>query len=339
MELRNLEEKNQIDAFIQQQPFRPGSFLQSFNWGEFQKQYGYKIWRLGVFDREKLKSVALILKHPLPLGKSYLYCPRGPIIDEKSETLKFLQERIKEIAGKEKAVFFRFEPTGQFSNSNFQISISGSNTKILQVEPVQPQNNWILNLNQPEEKILAAMKQKTRYNIRLAQKKGVKVVTSDDSKYVDRFFALAQETAERNEIKTHPKSYYQKMMEVLAQQKIVKFYLAEYNQKVIAVDLMLYFGNTVTYLHGGSASEDRNVMAPYLLHWRAIQDAKQQGIHYYDFGGVSPKNEPNHNWAGISRFKRGFGGYQLESAGAFDLVFTPGWYAVYQVAKIVKKRM
>ena len=241
--------------------------------------------------------------------------------------------KLKEISKNEKVIFIKFEPP--VSKKEFEEL--KENLALKEAKAVQPQNNWLLDLDGTEEGILARMKQKTRYNIRLAQKKGVKIKVSDDSKQIDRLFALAQETAERNDIKTHPKSYYLKMIEMLARQKMAKLYQAEYNQKILAVNLMLSFGDTATYLHGGSSNEYRNVMAPYLLHWQAILDAKKEGKKYYDFGGVAPENESNHKWAGISRFKRSFGGFQVNSPGALDMVIKPFWYKLYQIGRRFKK--
>jgi lipid II:glycine glycyltransferase (peptidoglycan interpeptide bridge formation enzyme) len=283
---------------------------------------------LGVFDQGELKAFALVLKMPLLFGKSYLYCPRGPVLNTDGYVFYALINNVREIARSENSVVFRVEQWSDLQNNGTR-----------KAPEVQRKSNWVLDLNHSKEEILAGMKQKTRYNIRLAQKKGVTVSVSDDLDHLDQFFVLAQETAERNEIKTHPKEYYKKMIDVLAKSEMVKFYVAEYKKKVLAINLILTFGKTITYLHGGSTSEHRNVMAPYLLHWQAIQDAKENGIKHYDFGGVSPQNEPNHKWAGISRFKIGFGGYQIETPGTFDREFNSKWYRLYQLARKIRRSL
>lgn len=347
MEVKTIEDKNQIDNFILAQSLKSGSFLQFYFWGEFQNQYGFKIWRLGVFNQEVLQGIALIIKHPLPVGKSYLYCPKGPVFkrseklavgsrkqEARGEMYTLIFERIKEIAQAENAILFRFEPpvsTEQFSGLPETLGIK-------KVSSVQPQTTWVLNLKTSEEEILSQMKQKTRYNIRLAEKKKVHIRTSGNPKEAEQFFSLAKETAQRNRIRTHPKKYYNKMMESLSPHNLVKFYIAEYRNKALAINLMLSFGDTVTYLHGGSTYEHRNVMASYLLHWQAIKDAKQEGKSYYDFGGVSPEEETGHKWAGISRFKRGFGGTEVNSAGTFEKVLSPGWYWLYRIVRGVRNR-
>jgi len=100
---------------------------------------------------------------------------------------------------------------------------------------------------------------------------------------------------------------------------------------------MMFFGNTVTYLHGVSGNEDRNVMAPYLLHWQIIREVKKMGYDSYDFWGIAPPQAgEDHPWAGITRFKKGFGGRAISYMGAFDLVFNPLWYGAYKIAKIIR---
>lgn len=338
MEIKPIDDQNQVDNFLKAQNIPSGSFLQSYYWGEFQKQYGFKIWRLGIFDEGELKGIALIIKHPPLFGKSYLYCPKGPVLvggerrEARDGMFVLLFEKVREIAQAEDAIFFRLEPQvtpGQFFPLEQKL-------KLKKAPSVQPQITWVLDLKAPEEKILANMKQKTRYNIHLAEKRDVLVRTSTELKEIDRFFSLAQETAKRNKIKTHPKAYYYKMVETLSPARLLKFYIAEYKNKIIGMNLMFIFDKTITYLHGGSSDEFRNVMAPYLLHWQAIKDAKADGMVIYDFGGIAPENDPHHQWTGISRFKRGFGGYEVKSAGTFDKVFNASWYGLYRVFRKIR---
>ncbi|MBU2235587.1 peptidoglycan bridge formation glycyltransferase FemA/FemB family protein [Patescibacteria group bacterium] len=329
MEIRNIEDIEQAHKFVSTHALPSGAFLQSQFWGEFQKKCGSPYWYFGAFEGDELKGVALVLKLSLPLGKSYLYCPKGPVVEDETKILKELLNKIKELATKERAIFLRFEPT--FTNDYLK-SIHDQLGVIITKE-VQPKSTWVLDISKPGEELLAGMKQKTRYNIRLAEKKKTVVRTSDESKDVEFFFNLAQETAKRNGINTHPKEYYTKMIDLLSEHSAIKLYLAEYEGKTIAANLMLYFGDNVTYLHGGSNSDFRNLMAPYLLHWQAIQDAKKENYQTYDFGGVSPENDDVHKWSGISRFKRGFGGKQINSVGTFDLAYHQFWYKIYKIVR------
>lgn len=329
MEIRKIEDIEQAHQFILSHALESGTFLQSKFWGEFQKEHGQSCWYLGAYDKKELVGIALVVKANLPLGKSYLYCPKGPVVVAGRGVLNFILDGIRKLAEKENAIFLRFEPA-------FEKNYTKVIQEKLNVRPtkeIQPKSTWILDISKSEREILSGMKQKTRYNIHLAEKKELVIRTSREIKDVEIFFNLAQETAKRNGINTHAKGYYIKMMECLSRYNIIDMYLADYQGITIAANLMIYFGETVTYLHGGSNSDHRHLMAPYLLHWEAIKDAKKEGYRIYDFGGVADESDINHKWSGISRFKRGFGGNQLDSVGTFDLPYNSMWYKIYSIAR------
>ena len=332
------------------------SFLQSWQWGQFNCALGKKIWRLAIIDDSLFKgkvsssnlvAVALIIKYNLPFGKSYLYCPRGPVVDE-SGTFDMLFNEIKKIAKEEKSFFLKIDPPIELSQkcfSNFRRSFS----------EVQPKDTLMLDLEKSEEELLKEMKQKTRYNIRLAEKRGIKIrnyklgITDQEEfrKKFDFFWNLTEETSKRDKFTSHNKEYYQKMLESLSdkdqnrrdkQNLYAKLYLAEYKEKIIAANIVLYFGDLAVYLHGSSSSEYRNLMAPYLLQWKQIQDAKTQGHKKYDFWGITIAGKKK-NWQGITKFKKGFGGEEKSYIGSYDLVFDNIRYWVYKFIRFVKLKI
>jgi peptidoglycan pentaglycine glycine transferase (the first glycine) len=168
------------------------------------------------------------------------------------------------------------------------------------------------------------MHQKTRYNIRLAEKKGVKIYEAGPEKF-DDFWQLMTVTCERDKYRLHSRNYYAQM---LAEKKLIKLYLAEFKNKPIAAVLASFSGDTVTYMHGASANDERNVMAPFLLQWEIIKSAKLAGYKYYDFYGIDEKK-----WPGVTRFKKGFGGEEINYTGTFDLVFNSTWYNIYKILR------
>lgn len=338
-EIKEINDKNLWNNFIATHGPKSGAFLQSFEWGEFQKKLGRKIWRLGALENGNLAAVALIIKHNLPFGKSYLYCPRGPIESSKYQVSSILyEELLKEIlrlAEKEKIIFFRFEVP------NDQSKILNTKYKILNTKPIQPEITLILDITKTEEELLAAMHHKTRYNIHLAERHGVTVhrtrLTDQEmlKENFKNFWPLLQETAGRDGFNLHPKNYYWQMLNILLPQPgddtprpNVALYLAKYQNKILATNLMMFFGNTVTYLHGASSDEHRNVMAPHLLHWQIIREAKRLGYKYYDFWGINDQK-----WPGITRFKKSFGGFEIKYPGTFDLPIQKNWYKIYRLAK------
>jgi lipid II:glycine glycyltransferase (peptidoglycan interpeptide bridge formation enzyme) len=317
-ELNNQE----LDSFISKQKY--SQFLQSSLWGDFQKELGNRIWQIGV-EEDGLEASALVIEKKLPFNLTYLYMPRGPIISDQAEDkdkfVKLLLKGVRDISiktAKRQEVFFRFETLEKFDLEN-----------VNSVKSIQPANTLVLDLNKTEEELLAEMHQKTRYNIRLAKKKGVKIEKIEDKeKAMDIFRGLIKETSARDKFTPHSDGYYQKMLKAL--DKNVCLWVAKYENKVLAANIIVNFGDTVTYLHGASSSEQRNLMAPHLLQWEQIKWAKENSYQIYDFWGISDSDP---RWSGFTRFKKGFSGYEKEFPGTFDLVYNQRAYKVYNFIK------
>jgi peptidoglycan pentaglycine glycine transferase (the first glycine) len=288
-----------------------GSILQSWQWGEFQKSLNQGIYR---FSDDKFACLAI--ETDLSLNKKYIYCPRGPVGDADAalaDLQKLKHDRL--------IIFSRLEPQQPLNLPRA-------------AKDIQPVHNWMLSLDKTEEELLIGMKPKTRYNINLAERKGV-VVREGTQKDLLIFFKLMLETADKNNFKLHPQNYYLQMWEHLSPNNL-KLLLAYYHDEPLAGVLLTFFGGTTTYLHGGSSAKFKETMAPYFLHWEAIKIAKQRGNTTYDFGGIAPKDETRHAWAGITRFKKGFGGIEVIYPGAYDLVYSPIWYTMYKQGRVLR---
>jgi lipid II:glycine glycyltransferase (peptidoglycan interpeptide bridge formation enzyme) len=194
---------------------------------------------------------------------------------------------------------------------------------------IEPSKTAIVNLQKNEDELLSAMHQKTRYNIRLAEKKGV-VVRVAGAKDFDEFWRIMKQTVKRDEFRLHDRQHYQKMLAL--DNNFIKLFLAEYQGKVVAAVLASFFGDMITYIHGASADEDRNVMAPYLLHWQIMKIGKAAGYKYYDLNGADESK-----WPGVTRFKMGFGGETVEYPGTYDLILNKVMYNIYQVLRKVRR--
>jgi len=304
------ERKNWNNFIIENE----GSLLQSYEWGIFQQSLGKKIWRLDL----KNQVAGLIIKNQLPLGKSYFYCPYGPVI-KKSQGLKLFFDQLAEIAQAEKAIFLKIEP-----------GLSIKNNQLVKADNIQPKKTLILDITASAEEILAQMHSKTRYNIRLAQKKGIEIEMAESPNTREReiFWNLANQTAQRDHFKLYDQEYYEKMLSVLAAERMIKLFLAKYQNKIIAAIIIGLFGQTAYYLHGASDYQYRKLMAPHLLQWQAILKAKILGYRYYDFWGID-----QHQWPGVTRFKNGFGGTEINYPQAYNLVWQPKWYQLYHLVK------
>jgi lipid II:glycine glycyltransferase (peptidoglycan interpeptide bridge formation enzyme) len=342
MEIIEVNNKNQWNTFI---ATNGGSFLQSWEWGEAQIAVGRKVWRLGLVDDNNILAGILIIKYNLALGKSYLFAPWAGWFNEDCQNL-FLA-KIKEIARQEKAVFFRYEPLIEGEEKEKQLQKAG----FVYGGSVEPEDTLLIDLEKDEEELLAKMHPKTRYNIRLAEKKGVKINRYQSSAvqnwHFENFWQLIKRTYNRKGITAHAKDYYQKIL----QQEIFHLYLAEYQGKIIVANLLSFFGKppqprlaeqrllpsgTVTYLHGGSDDKFQNTMAASLIQWQAIKDAKVSGYKYYDFYGIAADGKKKNTWEGITRFKKGFGGIEKHYIGAWDFVFDKGWYVLYRIGRRIR---
>jgi peptidoglycan pentaglycine glycine transferase (the first glycine) len=183
------------------------------------------------------------------------------------------------------------------------------------------------------------MKSKTRYNIRLSERKGVKIKMSTNVSDIDTFYDLMLKTSRRDNFYPHPKKHYQDLIKILGPKNIAKIFLAEYKKKVISATIVSFFGQKAIYLHGASDNEYRNLMSTYLLQWRAILEAKKAGCKLYDFGGVVPESENKHAWGGISRFKRGFGGREQEFIGAWDVPYSASQYKLFSFSSNIRRKI
>jgi peptidoglycan pentaglycine glycine transferase (the first glycine) len=312
-------------------------FLQSEEWRKFQESTGKRTFHVESGDLE-----TDIMEHKLPVVGSYFYIPRGPVLGaiDKRQTVRFFSDLVN-LAKKEKAGWIRFDP----GNSD-TLDMIRSRWRIVKApHDMQSKEVFVINISKSEEELLSDMKQKTRYNIRLAEKRNVLVhspqSTVDRNKYVDEFLRLVKATAKRKGVKFHPESYYRKMIETIPKE-ILRLYVAEYKDKIIASDLIAFYGNTATYLHGATDDEYRNVMASYLLQWQVIRDAKGAGCKFYDMGGVNTEDKGQgirygNNWGGITKFKLGFSlnTRPVKFPGSYDIVVNPLKYYMYRVLRLV----
>jgi len=317
-------EEAKWDRFVLSHPL--ATIHQSSKWAHFQEAIPSrgKYWIIALEDRNKIIGGTVLIRHKLPKGYSWLYASRGPLLNYSSKSLpsqlKTLLAAIKPLAKKEKAIFLRIDPPlhSPYALPHFHKNHLG----------FQPEHTLILDLKPSETEILAQMKPKGRYNIRLAEKKGVQIHTSTD---IAAFHKILKETTSRDGFSGHDQGVYENMIKTLSTN--AKLYLATYQNQVIAGLLATYFKDTATYYYGASSNEFRNVMAPYLLQWQAIKDAKAAHFKSYDFLGIAPANTPNHPWSGVTDFKTKFGGRPVSYQPPQDLALKPLIYWLYRLYK------
>jgi lipid II:glycine glycyltransferase (peptidoglycan interpeptide bridge formation enzyme) len=317
------DEAQRWNAFVKQNGPRSGAFLQSWEWGEYQEALGDHIVRYACMEKGEMRGVATIVKINRSLGMRFAYCPRGPLFSDKI-SLDDQQRAVSSLGKICQADFLRFEPAMEGKDRWAQ--------KAHKSATIQPSETLLLDLSLSQDTLLSSMHHKTRYNIRLAERKGVQVEKREakDWKIV---WPLFEETAARDGFRLHPCEHYERLLEyVYGAHEGARTHLvtASLEGIVIASAIFVDMGGTRTYLHGATSSQYREVMAPYLLHWRCILEAQQAGMRWYDFWGISHTHP---SWAGFTRFKKGFGGEEVHYPGTFDLVLDWPKYLLYALAR------
>jgi len=309
------------------------SIFQTPEWEKFKLETGYqKSHRIGDI---------LVLQRELPLGRSMLYSPMVNEAQVKSLKFESLKAEIAKISKENNTIFYRMEFDVPKELSTFHFPLSTQNFQ-KSFEEMQPEHNWVVDISKPEEDILAGMKQKGRYNIKVAQKNDIKVTSSDSSGgELDIFYDLYAKTGKRKSVTFRGKAYFEKLLDILGKIGYARVYAAtaKIEGKIVplAAAVIIFYGEETLYLYGGSSDEYKNLMAPYLLHWDIMQEAKKRGMKKYNFLGIAPNDDQKHPWAGITRFKQQFGGEQEDIAGSYDLILKPFEYQIFKTAEKIRR--
>jgi len=309
--------------------------LQSWAWGELKAQFGWHVRRVAVGA-----ACAQVLFRALPGGLgSIAYAPKGPAIDfGDHEALETLLTVIRPIAQQQRAICLKIEPNWEDSPTLAKKLYTFGFRPSPQT--VQPRRTILVDLNAEPDEILARMKSKTRYNIRLAGRKGVTVRAGSEAD-LPAFYRLMETTGQRDGFGIHTYDYYETAHHLFVPSNQGRLLLAEYEGQLLAGLMVFAFGDTACYMYGASSDEHRNRMPTYLLQWEAMLWAKEQGCRTYDLWGVPDEDKDTLEaeftkrsdglW-GVYRFKRGFGGRLVRTIGAWDLVYAPLRYRLYTLA-------
>ena len=331
----------------------PSAFQQSWEWGEFQKAIGNKVYRLTV--PSVLAAQAVVKK--LPLGRTYLEISRGPVIAPSFYSSPLVGEerwggvlinKLREIGEKEKAIFFRFSPPYEQSGTKMPSEFGATAPQIL-IHQKEPADTLLVDLNFSEQELLEKMHHRTRYNIGLAQRSGgVAYDATDKPKAFEIFFRLLEETGKRNNFRFWPRERFLKFKEFFVKNSsdqntpYARLIVGEQNEKIICATLIMFFGDTATYLYAAS-SGDRATKMPNLMLWEAIREAKRRGKRWFDMWGAAPTNDPQHPWAGITQFKSryvkaGETGRAVHFIGTWDYILYKKIYTLFRLGKKILGR-
>jgi lipid II:glycine glycyltransferase (peptidoglycan interpeptide bridge formation enzyme) len=301
--------------------------LQSWAWGDFRHQLGQQVVRLGGFAGSNMKwSVQMTIHHLPRLPWTIGYVPRGPLPN------KSMLQEIRHEAARRRAIFVKFEPNVVVNPK----SPASRKMKELGLRPgkeIFTPYTFQVDLDKSDDELLAQMKSKTRYNIRLAERKGVTVKQDNSEKAFAIFQQLTEETTHRQKFFAHDRRYRKLMWQTLRQAGIARMLVARYQQEILAIWILFFFNRVGYYPYGASSTKHRQLMASNLLAWRAMQLARKQGCQQFDFwGSLGPDPDQADPWFGFHRFKAGYGGELVQLVGTWDLVINPWLYPIYQQA-------
>lgn len=329
------------------------NLLQTGFWGAFKSHSGWKP-RGFSWATAAMAGSLLVLERTLPGGFSLAYVPYGPTLPDDSsvqETSSFLVHLAKGLAGhlSRSCFMLRFDLTGGTQGPiGLDPGRPGGLRKPLRKAPyrVQPPDTVILPLAGGEQEILSGMHRKTRYNIRLAAKKGVCVRRLEGEGALEslpQWYSLYRETGARDGITLHSEAYYRRLFaeESSFPQANLGFslYMAEHESEALGGIIVSHCGKRATYMYGASSSRKRELMPNHLLQWQAIKDAIAAGIEEYDFYGIPPSEDIDHPMHGLWRFKTGFGGRIHHYLGAWDYPYRPAIYRLYAIAESLRSRI
>lgn len=338
MEIKEIKNKEEWEDFLQK--CMEKTFLQSWNWGEFQKSLGNNIWRFGIFESNQLISVALIIKHTAKRG-SFLLVPHGPVVKQqatrdKRQVLETLLSKLKELAKVEGVDFIRISPILERVKENEKLFKDlGFRLRALHTHP---ESSWKLNIEPSEQELLEDMRKTTRYLTKQAENdENLEVFRSFDIKDVEVFDEMHLQVVKNQKFVPFSLEYFKKEFSAFISDDQIALFFAKYNGKIIASSYGIFWSNMAFYHHAALMPEYKKIPAAYLLQWVAIKEAKKRKCKIYDFWGYKdPLKNPKHPYSGPTLFKMGFGGYKDEYVKTQDFIISQKYWLNYIIETIRK---
>jgi peptidoglycan pentaglycine glycine transferase (the first glycine) len=345
-------EPGEWDRFVASHP--NGHVLQTSAWGELKAAYGWRAERLALCHGERLLAAAQILYRRLPLGLQIAYVPKGPVVDFTDRALcralfDALHRRCRADRpprGARRPILLKVEPDLYLEDGAGESAPCAWADYGLRpgAQTIQPRRTIRIDLTAGDQTLLQRMKSKTRYNIRLAERKGVTVRDGVDED-IHAFARLMTITGERDEFGVHTPAYYERAYALLASAGMARLFMAICEGQPVAGLIAFACGHKAWYMYGASGDEHRDRMPNYALQWAAMRWARERGCRTYDLYGVPDEDEETLEahfvgrsdglW-GVYRFKRGFGGQLVRSVGAYDAVYDKPLYWLYHQALRVR---
>jgi len=316
--------------------------VQTWEWGDFQESQGHKVYRLGVFDQQKMLSAYTLSFHRVPhTNYSIGTILRGP------EITADMIKNVKKIAENENALFVKIEPDvidKVYDNRNELIKNESTvlNFPSLVISPKVAfyPHSFIIDLQKGEDDLLAQMSSKTRYNIKVANRHGVTISHSRSDADFETYLKLIFDTTKRQGFYLHTKDYHRQQWAILKKTDIPEIFFATYQGQVLASFMTFKLKDRLFYPYGASLDLHREVMAPTLLMWEVIKYGRSLGLNTFDmWGSLGPDAREGENGFGFHRFKQGYGGNLVQFVGTYDLVINPHLYKLYNLVDKIRWKL
>lgn len=308
--------------------------VQTWEWGDFQMSQGHKVYRLGIFEEQKMISGYTVSFHKIPhSGFSVGTLLRGPKID------RDMVENIRKIAKNENAIFVKIEPDDieKIYDNKCQLI---KNKRIILNYPglvTSPKvafypHTFIIDLTKTEEELLNDMSPKTRYNIKIANRHGVAISHSTSDKYFETYLKLLFDTTKRQGFYLHSENYHRHQWSILKDTGLAEVFLATYHGQTLAAYMVFKLKDRLFYPYGASLDVHREVMAPTLLMWEVIKYGQSLKLKNFDMWGcLGPDANASQIGFGFHRFKQGYGGNLVQFVGTYDLIINSRYYKIYNL--------
>lgn len=333
MQLKEIEPEA-LDIYVSKE-HPEANFLQTSTWGKVYEKDGKKVFYLGLFEDKKLIGSSVVILKPAKRGH-YLEIPGGPLLDWDGniKALRFFLKEIAKLAEREKCVFVRMRPNIPDTEQHRKLA---ERLKLVKSPMhLHAEHTVMLDITKSEEELMTEMRRQTRYEVRRAQKLGIKVSYETSEKAFNDFYDLQLETAERQGFIPSTRHLIMAQHEVFGEK--ARIYTAMLDGKVLAKGEILLQAPEAIYHEAASTLDGRKLPGAYALQWQIIQDAKALGLKRYNLFGIAPPNSPHHRYAGVTTFKTGFGGEQLAYLSAHDLVIKPFHYRLVHALETIRKK-
>lgn len=336
MEVQVISDREQWNRFVE--AAATGYITQTFEWGELSEHLGDAFVRLGAVENGALRGVMLVnVARMAPLGRRYLYVPRGPVVDDPdSPALGALVAETRALARRTGAFMLKVEPNVPDGDERWLAALARLGFR-RNPYAVHPRRSWVVDVRPSEVDLLANMKITWRYNVRAAERKGVWVREATAPEDLEAWYRLYQETAARDGFVIHPQAHYARVLDLYRQRGAGVQFLAEYEGEPIAGLIVCRCGPVATSMYSASSNRHRERRPNHVLQWTGMRWAKAQGCALYDFRAIAEKLEPGEPDYSLYTYKEGFGGYSVLTMEGHDLAYNLPLYWAYRQTLALKR--